>query len=90
MSKRHVLGALHQGDYYVRLLDRSGRIVGLFGFQPEGLPLTSVEGKWQTLKDTEDNRYHQISYHCTLRIIALGDTCKWGDRSKTSMTTSLM
>lgn len=60
-EKRHVLGAIHQGDYYVRLLDRSGRIVALAGFQPEELPLTSGETTWQTLKDADGDRYHQIS-----------------------------
>jgi signal transduction histidine kinase len=60
-EKRHVLGAIHQGDYYVRLLDRSGRIVGSFGFQSHGLPLTTAKDTWQTLKDSDGNRYHQIS-----------------------------
>jgi signal transduction histidine kinase len=60
-SKRHVLGAMHQGDYYIRLLDRSGKIVDLAGFQPEGLPITSTQGTWQTLKDAQSHRYQQIS-----------------------------
>ena len=60
-EKRHVLGAMHQGDYYVRLLDRSERIRAVAGFQPERLPLTSGKITWQTLKDAQGNRYHQIS-----------------------------
>jgi signal transduction histidine kinase len=60
-EKRHVLGAIHQGDYYIRLLDRSERIIAVAGFHPQGLPLTSGKGTWQTLKDAEGNRYHQIS-----------------------------
>ena len=60
-KNNHILGAMHQGDYYIRLLDRSGQIVGLFGFQPQGLPLSLAEDTWQTLQDTEGNRYHQIS-----------------------------
>ena len=60
-SKRHVLGAIHQGNYYVRLLDRSGRTVALAGFEPIGLPVTSGAVTWQNLKDAEGNRYHQIS-----------------------------
>ena len=60
-EERHVLGAIHQGDYYIRLLDRSGRIIAVFGFQAEGLPLTSGEATWQTFKDSQGNRYHQIS-----------------------------
>ena len=57
----HVLGAMHKGDYYIKLLNRSGQTVGLFGFQPNGLAFTSGEDTWQTLKDTQGNRYHQIS-----------------------------
>lgn len=60
-SKRHVLGAIHQGDYYIRLLDRSGKIVGLASFQPAGLPITSTQGTWQIVKDADSNRYQQIS-----------------------------
>jgi len=60
-NNKHILGAMHQGDYYIRLLDRSGQIIGFFGFQPQGLPLTLGKDTWQTLKDTEGNRYHQIS-----------------------------
>ncbi len=57
----HVLGAMHKGDYYIKLLNRSGQTVGLFGFQPKDLPFTSGEDTWQTLKDAQGNRYHQIS-----------------------------
>ena len=60
-EKGHVLGAMYQGDYYVRLLDRSERIRAVAGFQPERLPLTSGKITWQTLKDAQGNRYHQIS-----------------------------
>ncbi len=60
-EKRHVLGAIHQGDYYIRLLDNSHQIVAVAGFQPQGLPQTSGKNTWQTLKDAEGSRYHQIS-----------------------------
>lgn len=60
-EKSHVLGAIHQGDYYVRLLDNSNLIVTVAGFQPQGLPQTSGKNTWETLKDAEGNRYHQIS-----------------------------
>ena len=60
-EKRHILGAIHQREYYLRLLDLSGRIVAEAGFQPEGLPLTSEKVTWQTLKDAQGMRYHQIS-----------------------------
>lgn len=71
-EKRHVLGAIHQGDYYIRLLDRSERIIAVAGFQPEGL-LTSGKGTWQTLKDAEGNRYHQISL-----ALHTQDNLAWG------------
>jgi hypothetical protein len=72
-QKRHVLGARHQGDYYVRLLDRSERTLAVAGFQPEGLPLTSGKTTWQTLKDAQGNRYHQISLPLHTR-----DNRAWG------------
>jgi signal transduction histidine kinase len=61
LEKRHILGAIHRDDYYIRFLDRSGRVIALFGSQPNGLPLTSGEAAWQTLVDAKGNRYHQIS-----------------------------
>lgn len=60
-EKRHVLGAIHQGDYYVRLLNNSNQIVTVAGFQPQELRLISTQGTWQTLKDAQGSRYHQIS-----------------------------
>ena len=60
-DKRHVLGAIHQGDYYARFLSLSGENVAALGFLPDGLPLTSGEPMWQTLTDSQGNRYHQIS-----------------------------
>lgn len=72
-QKRHTLGAIHQGDYYIRLLDRSEQIIAEAGFQPEGLPLTSGKGTWQTLKDAEGNRYHQISL-----ALHTQDNLAWG------------
>lgn len=61
MEQRHVLGAIHQGDYYIRLLDRSEQTIALAGLQPKGLPLTSAKATWHTPCDTLGNCYHQIS-----------------------------
>jgi len=72
-QQRHVLGAMHQGDYYVRLLDLSEQIRAQAGFQPEGLPLTSGKIAWQTLQDAQGNRYHQISLPLHTR-----DNRAWG------------
>ncbi len=60
-SKRHILGAIYQGNYYVRLLNRSGQVVTEAGFVPLGLPVTSTKTTWQNLKDADGNRFHQIS-----------------------------
>jgi signal transduction histidine kinase len=59
--ERHSLGAIRQGHYYVRILNRSGRPVAVAGILPKGLPSTSGEQLWQTLKDASGNRYDQIS-----------------------------
>ncbi|MFB8788842.1 MAG: two-component system sensor histidine kinase RppB [Potamolinea sp.] len=60
-AERHTLGAMTQGNYYVRLLDSLGRPVAFAGILPQGLPSTSTKKLWQSLKDTKGNRYHQIS-----------------------------
>ncbi|XWK91707.1 MAG: two-component system sensor histidine kinase RppB (plasmid) [Phormidium sp.] len=72
-SKRHTLGAIYQGNYYVRLLDRSERIVAEAGSVPLGLPVTSPKVTWQNLKDSEGNRYHQISLSLHTQ-----DNLSWG------------
>lgn len=61
MEQRHVLGAIHRGDYYIKFLDRSERTIALAGLQPEGLTLTPAKATWQTPCDTLRNCYHQIS-----------------------------
>ncbi len=71
--ERHILGAIHQGDYYLRLLDSSGRLVAVAGNQPQKLPVTLRKTVWQTLTDGEGNRYHQI----TLQLHAR-DYRPWG------------
>ena len=64
---RHTLGAIHQGDYYVRLLDSSGRPVALAGLQPLGLAATDKSDRvstaqlWQILQNRQGTRFHQIS-----------------------------
>ncbi|MBD1900018.1 HAMP domain-containing histidine kinase [Trichocoleus sp. DQ-A3] len=64
---RHTLGAIHQGDYYVRLLENSGRPVALAGLQPVGLlaadkgDRVSTPQLWQILQNRQGTRFHQIS-----------------------------
>jgi signal transduction histidine kinase len=60
-SERHVLSAINQGNYYIRLFDTSGRLVATGGTYPEGLPQKFNKEPWQTLSDRFGNDYHQIS-----------------------------
>jgi signal transduction histidine kinase len=71
--QRHILSAVHQGNYYVRLLDRSGRVVATAGFEPKNLSVTPGNVTWQNLKDASGNRYHQISLELHTR-----DRQLWG------------
>jgi len=57
----HVLGAVYQGDYYIRFLNLSGQVIAVSGLRPEALPVTPGSKLWQTLTDRSGNRYHQMS-----------------------------
>jgi len=57
----HILGAIHQGDYYIQFLNLSGKPIAVSGLRPEGLPITPGAELWQTLTDRNGDRYHQIS-----------------------------
>lgn len=59
-SDRHILGAVHQEGYYVRMLSPSSQIVATLEYRPLNLPV-NIRPLWQTLRDAEGNRYHQIS-----------------------------
>lgn len=72
-SGRHTAGALHQGDYYVRLLSLEQRLIAVAGMLPQGLPATSGSKMWQTLKDANGSRYEQISLTLHAR-----DNRDWG------------
>jgi signal transduction histidine kinase len=60
-SQRHLVGAIYRGDYYIRLLDTSEQVVGVFGWQPSQLPVTRGKITWKTLVDAKGDRYRQIS-----------------------------
>jgi signal transduction histidine kinase len=60
-SKRHILGAIHQGNYYVRLFDKSGRFIAQAGTVPEKLPVTLTKEPWQIIKDSNGIRYRHIT-----------------------------
>lgn len=60
-SKRHILGAIHQGNYYVRLFDRSGRFIAQAGTISEKLPVTLTKEPWQIIQDSNGIRYRHIT-----------------------------
>jgi signal transduction histidine kinase len=88
-SDRHILGAVQQEGYYVRLLDLSGQVVATLGYQPLGLAVNQKD-HWQTLTDAQGNRYHQIllplnnSNHQAWGYIQLGRSLKEFDTHLTS------
>jgi hypothetical protein len=57
----HLINAINQGQYYIRLFDNSGRLIATAGVYPEGLPKVFDNHLWQSLEDSRGNVYHQIS-----------------------------
>lgn len=57
----HLVGAIAQGNYYLRLVNLSGNLVALAGIHPPGLSTQYTPEKWQTVVDGNGIRYHQIS-----------------------------
>lgn len=57
---RHILGAVQQQGYYVRLLTLSEQPIATLADRPLALPI-NTDLLWQTLADPQGNRYHQIS-----------------------------
>ncbi|XWK86338.1 MAG: hypothetical protein U7127_19225 [Phormidium sp.] len=60
-SSRHILSAINQGNYYIRFFDISGQLIAIAGAHPDGLSLVLNKEKWQNLKDSKGNFYHQIT-----------------------------
>ena len=58
---RHILSAINQGYYYIRLFDYSGKLIATAGAYPEELPAKFNSKHWQIITDTKGNLYHQIS-----------------------------
>lgn len=48
-------------NYYIRLLDTTGRPIIVMGLQIDQLPSTSGKAKWQTVRDREGTHYRQVS-----------------------------
>jgi len=72
-SSRHVLSAVNQGNYYLRFFDTSGQLIAIAGVHPQGLPQVLNKERWQSLKDSKGNVYHQISLSLHTR-----DNRDWG------------
>ncbi len=61
LPSRHILSAINQGYYYIRLFDDSGKLIATAGAYPEQLPPNFNSKHWQTITDLKGNIYHQIS-----------------------------
>jgi signal transduction histidine kinase len=61
LPKRHILSAINQGYYYIRLFDTSGNLIAIGGAVSEELPQGFNSEPWQTITDSKGNIYHQIS-----------------------------
>ncbi|MDQ2100548.1 MAG: two-component system sensor histidine kinase RppB [Tychonema bourrellyi B0820] len=61
LPSRHILSAINQGYYYIRLFDCSGKLIATAGAYPEQLPPDFNSKYWQTISDLKGNIYHQIS-----------------------------
>ncbi|MEG4940770.1 two-component system sensor histidine kinase RppB [Microcoleus sp. F4-D5] len=61
LPSRHILSAINQGYYYIRLFDYSGKLIATAGAYPAELPPVFNSKHWQTITDTKGNVYHQIS-----------------------------
>ncbi|MEG3850727.1 two-component system sensor histidine kinase RppB [Microcoleus sp. herbarium19] len=58
---RHILSAISESYYYIRLFDNSGNLIATAGAYPEELPPKFNSKHWQTIADNQGNIYHQIS-----------------------------
>lgn len=72
-SERHAIGALHQGNYYVRLLDLTGNLIAVAGVNSDGLPGIESAEAWQTFSNSQGTRFHQISV-----VLHTEDGRDWG------------
>ena len=61
VSNRHILSAINQGYYYMRLFDTAGNLIAIAGTDFDKLPQTFSSQTWQTITDINGNVYHQIS-----------------------------
>lgn len=73
---RHFIGVTNHSNYYVRFFDLSGRLIATAGRYPEGISTAFSNQKWQFLKDSKGEEYHQITVG--LHVINNRNTKDWG------------
>jgi len=61
VATKNPIAVANPVNYYLRLLDRSGRPIAIAGIDFERLPMSSPTQCWQTLKDRTGIGYRQIS-----------------------------
>ena len=71
-SQRHILNAIHQ-SYYVRLFDKSARLIAISGSLPQTESSDFNKKLWQTIQDDAGNFYHQMSL-----VLHTRDNRDWG------------
>lgn len=61
VKNRHILSAIHQGHYYIRLFNNSGKLIAIAGDYPEGISEEFKQTYWQQITDSRGINYQQIS-----------------------------
>ncbi|MGB2925390.1 MAG: two-component system sensor histidine kinase RppB [Limnothrix sp.] len=64
LANQEILDSLDDGfpdDYYLEIFDTSNKSLVATKTKPENLILKSKQGSWAYFKDSQNNRYHQIS-----------------------------
>ncbi|ACC80440.1 two-component system sensor histidine kinase RppB [Nostoc punctiforme] len=59
--KQSIKEASNQVNYYIRLLDSSGKVFASTGIQFDKLPIISLSQHWQIITDSSGTRYRQIT-----------------------------
>ena len=72
-SEYNLPHAIVQDDYYMRLVDLSGKPIALAGEIPEELPDSPVKKAWYTLETQQGKRYRQFSL-----LLHTKDGRRWG------------
>lgn len=60
-QKRHILGIVQEGNYYVHFFTQSGQLLASLGSPPDRLPPPDTKEGWSMLQDRNGTRYHQTT-----------------------------